>query len=260
MATRIKNKIKVAIDTSTVIDLFTLIHPKHDIDGKVMKSLQEGSLRPEDWENVPKEDLPKLLQDRALGHITNGRYYRLENVYTLLQLVLSKKVEIYITPSTFFRLTGLNDMEFDFLQDYITNLSIRKEDAEELYDIIFALAGEYVIAEQKVNPEYRVFENNFNKACIVAEAAICGFPLITNDMKLVHFTKSGYEMTEMIKEVNRNFSKANLGIKSKKENIITPTTMSLSSFLKSLEDERYYLYPNNKNLRTNREDNTMMLK
>ena len=41
MATRIKNKVKIAVDSSTVIDLFTLIHPKNDIDGKVMQALQQ---------------------------------------------------------------------------------------------------------------------------------------------------------------------------------------------------------------------------
>ena len=60
-----RNRVKVAADPSLIIDLFTLIHPKNDINGQVIKSLKQGSLRAEDWENVEYEHLPKLLQDRS---------------------------------------------------------------------------------------------------------------------------------------------------------------------------------------------------
>jgi len=255
MAKKAKDRIKVALDPSTIIDLFTLIHPKHDKDGQIMKALQEGTLRPEDWQDVAFEDKPKLLQDKALGHISHGRFYRLENVYSLLQLVLNRDVEIYITPSTFFRLTGLNDMEMDFMEEYVTNLTIAKKDAIDIYGNIYDLATEYIKAEKILNPSYPTFERSRYKAYVVAEASLCGLPVITSDMTLIHTSRSGYEVTEMIKGVNRQFSQVKLGVRARSGNIITPTTMSLASFLKSLETKRYYLYPMNKELRVSEEDN-----
>ena len=239
-----------------------LFRSKNDIDGKVMQALQQGTLSSEDWAGVDEESLPKLLQDRSLGHITNGRYYRLENVYRLLQLVLDKKIEIYITPSTFLRLTKLNNIEEDFLEKNIVNLSIRTEDASEIYNVLYDLVLQYIKAERKLNPGPSAFEKNINKAFMVAEAVYCGFSLVTNDMTLVHITKNGYEMSGTIKDVNQNFTRVDLGVKSKskKGNIVTPTTMTLSSFLKTLEEEKYYFYADNRELKTNQDDNTMMLR
>ena len=257
--TVVKNRFKVALCASTVIDLFTLIHPKNDIDGQVMKALQEGTLRAEDWADVEYDKLPKLLQDRSLGHISDGKYYRLENVYTLYQQIIQGKIIPHITPSTFFRLTGLNDMEMDFLDQYIVNITIDKKDASEIYGIIYDLVLKHKEAERKVKAEYRVFEMHQFKAFAVAEAAVCGLPLITNDMSLVHIKKGDYKMTKIIHSVNRDFKPLDLGVSSKVGQIITPTTMSLSSFLKSLEDERYYLYPSNRKLRINTLDDTIFI-
>lgn len=255
-----RNRVKVAADPSLMIDLFTVIHPKNDIDGQVMKSLKEGTLRAEDWADVEYERLPKLLKDRSLGRVTDGRYYYLENIYKLLQRIINGDVEIYITPLTASRLTGLNNIEEEFLNKYIVKLAVRNEDAEEIYSNIHKLANQYKKNEQKANTGNWVFQRDYSKACIVAEASYCGLPLITNDLALVHLDDERYGMTNIIKDTNRKFTDVNLGIKSKGGKMMTPSTMLLSSFIASLRDERYYLYPDNSYLKTNREDNTIMLR
>ena len=129
--------ISIAADPSLIIDLLTLIHPKNDIDGQVIKSLQEGTLCTEDWKDVEYDRLPKLLQDRSLGRAAlDGRYHYLENVYQLLQKILDGDVKIYITPLTSSRLTRLNNLEEEFLNNYVTRLSVRSEDAKEIYEKI----------------------------------------------------------------------------------------------------------------------------
>ena len=67
-------------------------------------------------------------------------------------------------------------------------------------------------------------------------------------------------MTNLIRETNRNFNDVRLGIKSKGGKTMTPSTLLLSSFIASLRDEKYYLYPQNRRLRTNKEDNTIALR
>ena len=260
MAEMTRNRVKVAADPSLMIDLFTLIHPKNDVDGKVMKALKQGALRAEDWENIDYTNLPKLLKDRSLGRVSNGRYYYLENLYDLLQKVLKGQIEIYITPLTASRLTGLNEIEEEFLNKYIVKVAVRNEDADEIYKKIHKLANEYRKNEHKANTKDWVFEHDYSKACIVAEASYCGLPLITNDLSLVHLEDKRYGMTEIIKTTNRNFEDVKLGIKSKGGKMMTPATMLLSSFVASLRDERYYLYPENKYLKVNREDDTMKLR
>lgn len=260
MAEMTRNRVKVAADPSLMIDLFTLIHPKNDVDGQVMKALEQGTLSSENWENIDYNNLPKLLRDRSLGRVNNGRYYCLENLYDLLQKVLKGQIEIYITPLTASRLTGLNEIEEEFLNKYIVRVSVRNEDAEEIYKKIHRLANAYKKNERKANTGDWVFDHDYSKACIVAEASYCGLPLITNDLSLVHFNEKRYGMTEVIKNTNRNFEDVNLGVKSKGGKMMTPATMLLSSFVASLRDERYYLYPDNKYLKVNREDNSMMLR
>lgn len=252
--------ISIAADPSLIIDLFTVIHPKNDINGQVIKSLEQGSLRAEDWENVEYEHLPKLLQDRSLGSVIRGRYYYLENVYQLLQEVLKGDVKIYITPLTASCLTELNSVEEEFLNNYITRLSVRDEDSHEIYEKIYKLANQYKENEQKVNTNNRIFEHDYSKACLVAEASYCGLPLITNDLSLVRCNEDRYGMTNLIRETNRLFNDVRLGIKSKGGKTMTPSTMVLASFISSLREGKYYLYPQNRRLRTNKEDNTIALR
>ena len=255
-----RNRVKVAADPSLIIDLFTLIHPKNDIDGKVMTALKQGSLRPEDWEGVDEKLMPKILRDRSLGKVIDGRYYHLENIYQHLQRIINGDVALYITPLTASHLTGLNEIEEEFLNKYITRVQVRNEDAEEIYKKIHKLANEYKKTESNINSGRPVFKNDYYKACLVAEASYCGLPLVTNDLSLVHTADKRYGMTEIIKTTNRNFKDLNLGIKSKGGKMMTPSTILLSSFIASLRDERYYLYPENKYLKINREDDTIMLR
>lgn len=260
MKVMMTNKVKVAADPSLMIDLFTLIHPKNDINGSVMRSLKEGTLCAEDWKDVEYDHLPKLLKDRSLGKATEGRYYYLENIYKLLQRIINGDVEIHITPLTASRLIGLNSVEEEFLNKYITNLKVRNEDAQEIYKKIHKLANQYKKNEQKVNTGNWVFERDYFKACVIAEASYCGLPLVTNDLSLVHFDVDRYGMTNVIRDTNRKFEDVNLGIKSKGGKMMTPSTMLVSSFIATLRDERYYLYPDNKYLKTNSDDNTIMLR
>lgn len=245
-----EKKVKVAIDASGVIDLFTLIHPKNDIDGKIMTALSQGTLDARDWENVERENKPRLLQDKILGYVKDNKYFNLENTYILLQLILQDKVEICITPTTLIALTGLNNLELDFLQNHITTLSISSANSGKVYEQIYNLAMLYKKLYNEVGPTQKTSELTVHKAIVVAEASMAGLPLITSDKSLVHFTnKRQYEMANFIRQVNRDFKDVDLSVKNMANKLMSPSTITIATFVKNMEDERFYLYPDSDSLR-----------
>ena len=77
------SKVKIALDSSTLINIFTLIHPKNDIDGKVMKGLQTKTLKTTDWENLPSDKYPRILKDKLLGARAGSAFINLMDIYNI---------------------------------------------------------------------------------------------------------------------------------------------------------------------------------
>ncbi|MFQ6723872.1 MAG: hypothetical protein ACLRFE_00875 [Clostridia bacterium] len=252
------DKIKVALDASVVIDLFTLVHPRNDKDGKVMKALEHGTLFASDWEHIDYAHKPDLLKDDRFSFYKNNKYYNLENTYQLLQLILQGKVEVCVTPTTFQALTGLNSVELDFLENHITPLVITNKDFGKTYGTIIDLVFAYKKAYNQLIPRSRFNSFTTHKAYVVAEASMAGLPLITDDRSLIHCSmKNEYEMSKLIKQVNHDFTETELPIKTVAGNLMSTTTLSVAMLLKNLQDEKMYLYPDIESLRI--EDNEITL-
>ncbi len=258
------SNIKVALDSSMVINLFTLIHPKNDIDGKVMKALKNKTLNTEDWRTVPLEDRPNLLRDKFLGYREGGVYPNLMDVYNILKWIINGKIEACITPTTLIELEDLNDIESEFLEKHITILPVNAEQEEYIYGQIDKLAKEYVAAgavKDEYVPEFRK-RTPTRDAYIMAEASFCGLSLITSDGKdLIHSSSvaKDYARTEIIKKVNREYKDVNLCFTSITGKKLTTCAVLFNTFVKNIKQEKFYLYTDESSLNLN-ENNEITLR
>ena len=121
------DKIKVALDSSLIINLFMLVHPKNDKEGRVLAALKNKSLSFDDWRTTPKEELPRLLIDKFLGRRSGGVYPNLMDTYNILTWILDGEIEVYITPTTLHELDDLNELEEEFLRNYVKVVTINPE-------------------------------------------------------------------------------------------------------------------------------------
>ncbi len=250
------NKIKVALDSSTLINLFTLIHPKNDINGKVMKALETKTLNPKDWVNIPVEEYPKLLKDKFLGVRSGGIFINLMDIYNILTWIKSGKIEAYITPTAFVELENMNEVEEEFLRKYITVLTINPKQEDEIYTYIDKLANEYVKAggaKSEYLPKYRE-KSPTRDAYIMAEASVCGMSLITCDWKdLIHsnlYVKD-YAKTKIIKQVNRDFKDLDLSVMSLRGSKMITCAVTFDRFVLDVKQNKLHLYSGGNDLNIN---------
>ena len=132
------DKIKVALDSSNVINLFTLIHPKNDLDGKVMKGLETKTLNANDWTNLEPGKYPPILRDKFLGLRVGGAFINLMDIYNILTWIKDGTIEVYVTPTAFNELENLNEVEdgkkyYSNLMDIYRLLERIKKGIVELY-------------------------------------------------------------------------------------------------------------------------------
>lgn len=258
------DKIKVALDSSTVINLFTLIHPKNDLDGKVMKGLETKTLNANDWTNLEPGSYPPILRDKFLGLRVGGAFINLMDIYNILTWIKEGSIEVYITPTAFNELENMNEVEEEFLRKYITILTINPDQEDEICALIDKLANEYVQAggaKSEYIPKYRE-RSPTRDAYIMAEASLCGLSLVTCDWKdLIHSNQyaKDYAKTKIIKQVNREFKDVDLGFKSLKGAKMTTCAVKFDRFVMDVKQDKIYLYTDGDDLNIN-EDNEITLR
>ena len=259
-----EKKIKIALDSSLLINIFALINPKNDKEGKIINALKNKTLNAEDWKCVPSENFPLILKDRFLGHRVKSVYPNLMDIYNIWTWITNGDIEAYITPTAFNELEDMNEIEEGFLKKYIKVLTINPDQEDYIFSHIDALAKEYVknnaIKEEYI-PELRR-KSPTRDAYIMSEASLCGLSLVTCDWKdLINSSLyvKDYTKTSLIKKINREYKGVNLCFKSITNQNMTTTAVLFSKFVIDVKQNNLWLYTGGKDININ-ENNEITLK